>query len=97
MKRTLALGFILGAVVAMAQDRNITVREVDVQTLRAEIDVLPDGGCVLAAVAVVVPPSVAPVHSSSRYAFNGPRCATVKNAILAAAKKDIGVGSGTDP
>lgn len=97
MKRALFFGFILGAGLAIAQDRNITVREVDVLPREAFIRIQPDGGCQFFGVATVVAPSVEPVIARSSYAFNGARCTTVKNAIVAAAKKDLGVGDGSDP
>lgn len=89
--------FTLLAVASMAQDRGMTVREVDVLPRKAEVDVLADGGCMLTAYATVAPPSVEPHHSRSQYAFNGARCTTVKNAIVTAAKKDLGAGNGADP
>lgn len=85
------------AVAAFAQDRTITVREVDVAPRKAEIDVLADGGCLLTAYATISAPSVEPVISRTQYAFNGARCTTVKNAITQAAKNDLGVGTGAAP
>jgi hypothetical protein len=97
MKRALVSGFILGAVAAVAQDRTITVREVDVLPREAFIRIQADGGCQFYGTATIVAPSVEPVTARSSYAFNGARCTTVKNAITAAAKKDLGVGDGSDP
>lgn len=97
MYRALFIGFILGAAIAVAQDRTITVREVDVTPREAFIRIQPDGGCQFFGVATVVAPSVEPVITRSSYAFNGARCTTVKNAIIAAAKKDLGCGDGSDP
>lgn len=90
-----ALAFAAG--IAIAQDRTITVREVDVAPRAAMVDVLPDGGCVLTAFATVASPSIEPVFTRSQYVFNGARCTTVKNAIITAAKKDLGCGDGSLP
>lgn len=97
MNRALLIGLVLGGALALAQDRTITVREVDVLPRAAEVHILPDGGCMLTAYATVVSPSVEPTHTRAAHPFNGPRCTTVKNAIVTAAKKDLGVGSGADP
>jgi hypothetical protein len=93
------VGFMLSGVwsIAFAQDRTITVREVDVVPRRAEVNVRPDGGCMLTAYAEVSSPSVEPFFVRGQYPFNGPRCTAVKDAIAKAAKKDLGVGDGTDP
>lgn len=96
MRRVFAFGFIAAAA-AFAQDRTITVREVDVLPKEAFIRIQPDGGCMFFGTATVAAPSVEPVITRSAYAFNGARCTTVKNAIVAAAKKDLGVGDGSDP
>lgn len=95
--RAFALLAVVFAVVAVAQDRTITVREVDVAPRKAEVDVLADGGCMLTAYATIAAPSVEPRFARSQYVFNGPRCAMVKNAIITAAKKDLAVGDGSDP
>lgn len=88
--------FVVGAY-AFAQDRTLSVREVDVTPRKAEVDVLPDGGCLLTAYANVAAPSVEPRFTRSQYVFNGPRCTTVKTAIVTAAKKDLEVGDGSPP
>lgn len=93
----ICLGFLLGGAYALAQDRTITVREVDIQPTAANISIRTDGGCVLTAYATVSAPSVEPVYSRSQYDFNGPRCTTVKAAIVRAAKLDLSVGDGTAP
>lgn len=90
-----ALAFAAG--IAVAQDRTITVREVDVFPKEASIRILPDGGCQFSGFATIVAPSVEPLISRASYAFNGARCTTIKNAIVTAAKKDLGVGDGSDP
>lgn len=97
MKNALLFILVSFAVAAGAQDRTITVREVDVAPVRAEVEVLPDAGCALTAFATVSPPSVEPIFVRSRYAFNGARCTSVKNAIVQAAKNDLGVGDGSAP
>lgn len=97
MKRVIFGGAVLFAIAAFSQDRTVTVREVDVAPRRAEIDVLPDGGCMLTAIAVVGAPSVEPIFVRNQYPFNGARCTTVKNAILQAAKNDLQVGTGAAP
>lgn len=98
MKRAFfVVGFFLGVSIAVAQDRTITVREVDVAPRKAEIEVLVDGGCLLTAYATISPPSVEPVMFRSQYAFNGARCTTIKTAIVQAAKNDLQVGTGAAP
>lgn len=92
-----AVLLLFAAGLALAQDRSMTVREVDIAPKRAEIEVLPDGGCMLTAFAAVSPPSVEPYYVRTQYPFNGARCTTTKNAIVAAAKKDLQVGNGADP
>jgi hypothetical protein len=97
MKRALLIGLIVGAAVAWAQDRTITVREIDIQPVRAVFEMVPDGGCLFSAAAIVVSPSVEHKHATAQYPFNGARCATLRNAILQAAKNDMSVGSGANP
>ena len=97
MKNALILGLVSLSLVSAAQDRTITVREQDVQPRKAEVDILPDGGCMLTAYATVVSPSVEPVFTRSQYVFNGSRCTTVKAAIVTAAKKDMQCGDGSLP
>jgi hypothetical protein len=97
MKRAIAVGLVLGAVFALAQVRTVTVREVDILPRKAEVDIRPDGGCLLTAYATVVLPSIEVPAIHAQYAFNGARCTAVKDAIVKAAKKDLGVGDGTDP
>ena len=92
----LMLALIVGGV-ALAQDRTITVREVDVLPEHAEVFVQADGGCTLVAYASIVAPSVEPRFSRTQYSFNGTRCTTVKSAIVTAAKKDMQVGDGSLP
>lgn len=93
----LTLGVLVASAVVFAQDRTITVREVDVLPQSALIRIMPDGGCSFTGYATVVAPSVAPVTQQSEYAFNGARCTTIKNAIVTAAKKDMQVGDGSLP
>lgn len=97
MRRFIIGGAVLLAIAAFSQDRTISVREADVSPTKAVVDIQPDGGCLLTAYAVVSAPSVQPLFSQSQYSFNGARCTTVKNAILQAAKNDLGVGTGAAP
>jgi len=96
---TFALGlpFAIAYRAALAQDRTLTVREVDVTPSYGVVDVRADGGCVLTGYAVVSAPSIEPRFTRTQYVFNGARCTTVKTAILQAAKNDLGVGDGTAP
>lgn len=93
----LCLGFLFGGAYALAQDRTLTVREVDVAPQYGVVDIRSDGGCALTAFAVVSSPSIEPHFTRSQYIFNGARCTTVKAAIIQAAKNDLGVGDGTAP
>lgn len=97
MKTSLPFFAFLVAALAVAQDRTITVREVDVSPRRAEVEILSDGGCVFTGFADVSAPSVEPHYVRAQYPFNGARCTTVKNAIVTAAKKDLGCGDGSAP
>lgn len=108
MKRTLLIGIGLGLALgiglsrgvvstAEAQDRTITVREIDVQPRAGLVEVLPDAGVLLTAYCNVVSPSVVPPFTQNRYPFNGARAATAANAILQACKNDLQVGSGAAP
>lgn len=91
------LGLFFGAGLAVAQDRTITIREVDVGPFRGEFDVMEGGVCVVTAYAKVAAPSVEPAHPRNRHPVDKALCAAVKKAIVTAAKKDLGVGDGSDP
>lgn len=97
MKRFLVPFILLGAAISLAQDRTITVREIDVQPSSGLVEILPDGGCLLTAYGRIVSPSVTPTYVQSRYPFNGARCTAATNAILQAFKNDLGVGNGAVP
>lgn len=97
LSAALCAGFLLGGAYALAQDRTITVREIDVQPRAGLIEILPDAGCLLTAYGTVTGPSVIPPFTQNRYPFNGARCTAATNAILQAVKNDFAVGSGAVP
>lgn len=96
MKKLVSTICILGAVAALAQNKAITITEASVKPVKAEIDMsLEDGGCKLVVYATSDQPNV--VVAPQKYDYNGQRCVDLRATATAAAKKDLGVGSGKAP
>ena len=92
--RRLAAVFVLG-LAAWAYAQDCVPPEVSVTVRSASVDFLPDGGCLLYALAS----SGVPGYSveAKPYSFNGARCGVARAAALAAAKLDFGTGDGGRP
>lgn len=89
-----ALGLALAfAGLAFAQDRTVTLREVDVRPVRAEIQYQPDGGCVFQGCAEVVGSGLEPRCTIS---LNRPVCglAVLQTATERHGKRALGLGDG---
>lgn len=84
---------LLVAELALAQDRSVTVSEASVSLVKAELSFPSDGGCLVTVWVNALPD----LQSPQPRAFNGARCNVVRNAALAAAKLDQGVGDGGLP
>lgn len=97
MNKLIALTGILVTVVAVAQDRTVSVNESSVVWVKTEI-VPPspdDGGCL---VFVYAGNDAGVFVSPQPYPYNGTRCTNVvRPDSLKAAKKDLGVGNGSLP
>ena len=97
IKRLVFSAVVLGAWLAFAQDRSVSIRQRDLSLSKVEVSVLPDGGCAGEAHGAVSPPSVDIQAPRQLHPLSVADCAAMKAAGSKMLALDKGVGDGGRP